>query len=176
MEGHGEAMSDKWGISHFNVVARHLQPDENVRLVFTGMMEDTNVYRALAVTEHRLLIGQKQFTGEFFQVIPLQDVKNVALSMSMLTANLKINTTATILAISISPKNNGQTVLMKLNSIVSDYQLDSRQQAQAAPQNASADFCAKSIAEQLRELNLLVYEGLLTQEEFEEQKRRVLGK
>ena len=72
----------KWGEKHFGLIASELQPDEDVLMAFIGLhnyqsmtKHDSNY--AYAVTNKRILMGQKKLVGQALQSVMLDQVNDV---------------------------------------------------------------------------------------------------
>lgn len=163
-----DGQSRKWGLKHFGVVAAQLEPDEDVRMAFIGlhnqdgMKNDGNF--AYAVTNKRILLGQKKLTGQDLATVMLPQITDVSTSTGMLLGTVTIHFVGGIINIGMS-KPTAQAVSDKLHALLAELQGGGT----AAPAPAA------SAADEIKKYKELLDLGAITQEEFDAKKKQLLG-
>ena len=162
-----DGQSRKWGLKHFGVVAAQLEPDEDVRMAFVGlhnqdgMKNDGNF--AYAVTNKRILLGQKKLMGQDLATVMLPQITDVTTSTGMLLGTVTINTLGTIFNVGIN-KQAVQAVSDRLHSLLAELQGGGEKTAPAS-----------SAADEIKKFKELLDLGAITQEEFDAKKKQLLG-
>ena len=170
--GFGEGQNRKWGEKHFGLIASELQPDEDVLMAFIGlhnyqsMTKHDNNY-AYAVTNKRILMGQKKLVGQALQSVMLDQVNDVTSSTGVLLGTLTINTVGTAFNVAIN-KQAVQKVADRLHTLLTEL----KAQPAAAPAPAAS---AVSAADEIKKFKELLDLGAITQEEFDAKKKQLLG-
>ena len=166
--GLGEGQNRKWGLKHFGLIAAELQPDEDVRMAFIGLhnfqsatSHDSNY--AYAVTNKRILLGQKKLTGQDLATVMLPQITDVTTSTGMLLGTVTINTMGTIFNVGIN-KQAVQKVSDKLHALLAELQGGGEKTAPAS-----------SAADEIKKFKELLDLGAITREEFDAKKKQLLG-
>ena len=166
----GSGMGDNWTLKHFSVVENQLKKDEVVLFAFVGLynyksLTEHQYNYAIAITEDRIIAGQKRFIGENVNTITrrnLNDIsKNTGILMGILTIDtyketINIRTTKQEINIIYEGLNN---ILFKQEYIQQDKAINYEQ----------------SPATQLKEFKELLDMKIITQEEFDIKKKDILG-
>lgn len=162
-----DGQSRKWGLKHFGVVAAQLEPDEDVRMAFVGlhnqdgMKNDGNF--AYAVTNKRILLGQKKLAGQDLATVMLPQITDVSTSTGMLLGTVTIHFVGGIINIGMS-KPTAQAVSDKLHALLAELQGGGEKTAPAS-----------SAADEIKKFKELLDMGAITQEEFDAKKKQLLG-
>ena len=165
--GFGEGQNRKWGLKHFGLIAAELQPDEDVRMAFIGlhnqdgMKNDGNF--AYAVTNKRILLGQKKLTGQDLATVMLPQITDVSTSTGMLLGTVTIHFVGGIINIGMS-KPTAQAVSDKLHALLAELQGGGERTAPAS-----------SAADEIKKFKELLDLGAITREEFDAKKKQLLG-
>ena len=162
-----DGQSRKWGLKHFGVVAAQLEPDEDVRMAFVGlhnqdgMKNDGNF--AYAVTNKRILLGQKKLMGQDLATVMLPQITDVSTSTGMLLGTVTIHFVGGIINIGMS-KPTAQAVSDKLHALLAELQGGGEKTAPAS-----------SAADEIKKFKELLDLGAITREEFDAKKKQLLG-
>ena len=95
--GYGAGFNRKNSIKHFQIIEKMLRPDEDVRAVFIGLHNYVSATKhdnnyAYAITNKRILMGQKRLIGEVSQIVNLNNVNDITYSTSMIMGLICIDT------------------------------------------------------------------------------------
>jgi hypothetical protein len=169
--GSGQGMTETWGVKHFEVVAKSLQADEEVLYTFIGlhnyisMSKHDNNY-AYAVTNKRIIMGQKKLVGENLQSVSLENINDVTLQKGMAIGTVTIDTIREKFNVGVT-KSQAQVISDNIHELVFR-----AKQISSTPSPAPA---AISGADELKKFKELLDAGILTQEEFDAKKKQILG-
>lgn len=164
----GSGMSRKWNVKHFTVVENQLSEDEEVLFAFVGLynfisMTDHGHNYAIAVTNKRIIAGQKKLLGENVNVISRKHLNDVSKSTGAMMGILTIDTFKETFNVATNKKEI-DAIHEGVNRILFD---DEHKEAVTKSD--------KSDIETLKEYKELLDLEIITQEEFEKKKQEVLG-
>lgn len=91
--------------SHFQVIADDLKPGEVALIAFTGLMNYFNW--GFAVTQKRIIIGQKQFFGRFVKSVHLDKINDITLRVGPIHGFLEIDTIKDTFEVCVKPETAG---------------------------------------------------------------------
>lgn len=164
----GSGMSKKWNIKHFTVVENQLNKDEEVLFTFVGLynyisatQHDSNF--AIAVTNNRIIAGQKKLFGENVNTISRKHLNDISKSTGMVWGILTIDTIKETFNIATN-KGEVNSIYNGINKILFE---DEAQEVKPAS--------SKNALKELKEYKELLDLEIITQEEFNKKKQEVLG-
>lgn len=164
----GQGLTKKWELKHFNVIANVLNQDENVKLcsmlLFGANNSDKTINGnvAIALTNERLIIGQKKMVGEHIISISLQNINDIYFEKKALFGYITIDTIKekiNVYSNNIEAKNFYNAIQTTVNG----------RQNNINEKNLNDDKYEK-----LRKLKLLYDDEVITKEEFEKEKEKIL--
>lgn len=168
---YGEGMNQKWGVKHFLLIQQALQEDEEVLMCFIGLhnyispsKHDNNF--AYAVTNKRIIMAQQKAVGQVFQTVDIDNLNDVTMSTGMLMGVITIDTIKEKFNVAVN-KQAAQSINKAIHDI-----LFSLKQQKKAPTITSQSV---SSADELLKFKNLLDIGIITQEEFEQKKKQLLG-
>lgn len=172
----GTGWNEKWGIKHFKLIEESLLPHEEVKMPFIGLhnyisstKHDGNF--AYAVTNKRIIMAQKkQITGENFQTVSLDNINDITFKSGVLFGILTIDTIKETFNIGLD-KGSAKVINSTLHNVIDDLKNIS-----ITPEIKDISNDTFSIADELKKYKELLDMGVLTQEEFESQKNKLLNK
>ncbi|MGN7297147.1 PH domain-containing protein [Ferdinandcohnia sp. SAFN-114] len=169
----GSGFNEKWGVKHFKVLPDNLIRGEKVLMTFIGLhnyqsptKHDSNY--AYAITNKRILFGQKSFAGEKFKAVNHEKINDISFEKGMIFGILTIDTPQEKFNIALdsasasSINNSIHEVLDKLKT--------SNAQNSSPQQTANT-----STADEILKFKGLLDSGVITEEEFESKKKQLLG-
>lgn len=166
---YGEGFNKRWGLKHFKVIEDNLTPDEEVLMTFIGLhnyisttKHDSNY--AYAITNKRIIMAQKKLIGENVKLVLLDNLNDVSLQTGIVFGIINFDTIKEEFNVAVA-KNHARPIFDNLHSILFSKK-DKKDEKDAA---------SSSIVEQLKGLKELLDNGILTQEEFEQQKQKILN-
>ena len=93
----GSGFNEKWGIKHFKVLQDNLFRGEKVLMTFIGLhnyisttKHDSNY--AYAITNKRIIFGQKSLTGEKFKAVNHERINDITFNKGIIFGVLTIDT------------------------------------------------------------------------------------
>lgn len=170
--GFGRGFTEKLALKHFKIIEDNLQSDEDAYVVFIGLHNyksltnhDNNF--AYAVTNKRIIMAQHRILGEVCQSVSLDYVNDITLSTGLARGLVTIDTMKERFNVMVD-KNAAQNICNAVHSYLDERR--SQKEAAKAPAAAPAqDFSA------LKQLKELLDQGIISQSEFDQKKRQILG-
>ncbi|MEG2052319.1 MAG: SHOCT domain-containing protein [Oscillospiraceae bacterium] len=166
----GEGMNQKWGVKHFMLIEQSLQSDEEVLMCFIGLhnyisttKHDNNF--AYAITNKRIIMAQQKVVGQVVQSVLLDNLNDVTLNTGAVFGVLTVDTIKEKFNVCVSSRS-AKSINDKIHEI-----LLTQQKSKTAP----VQMQAVSSADELLKYKNLLDMGVLTQEEFEQKKKQLLG-
>ena len=167
----GSGMTQKWTLKHFTVAENQLNDDEKVLFAFVGLYNyvsatnhDSNF--AIAVTNDRIIAGQKKLMGENVKTITRRNLNDISKTTGMIWGILTIDTIKEKLNIATN-KSEIDAIYNGVNKILF--------QDEIIISKTTTNTTTKSPIEELKEYKELLDLDIITQEEFDKKKQEVLG-
>ena len=158
-----------WGQKSFEVVAKHLLPDEEVLICFIGIHYDMSGYSngnfAFAITNKRLILGQKKVFGEIVQSINLCNFNDITLSAGALLGYITFDFFKECFQVGFSV-DDAKNLYHHLDKFFADFKKS---------KHSNSDNNQTDIVAELRKYKQLFDEGVISQEEFDAKKKQILG-
>ena len=167
--GSGQGLNESWGVKHFGIIEKNLHADEEGLYTFIGLHNYISMSKhdqnfAYAVTNKRILMGQKKIVGEAFQSVSLENINDITLQTGMVYGTVTVDTIKEAFNVGVV-KSQAQVISDNLHELVF-------RAKQIASTPAPA---AISGADELKKFKELLDAGILTQEEFDAKKKQILG-
>ncbi len=168
--GTGSGMTKKWTTKHFGVVENQLNDNEEVLFAFVGLynyISATNHQNnfAIAITNSRIIAGQKKMLGENVNTISRKHLNDISKSTGFVMGILSVDTFKETFNIATNKKEIN-TIYEGINQILFE------EDVQPIVTNNQE---TKSPVEQLKEYKELLDMEIITQEEFESKKKELLS-
>lgn len=166
----GEGMNKKWGVKHFALIEQALRPDEDVIMCFIGLHNYVSATKhdnnfAYAITSKRIIMAQQKMIGQNFQTVEIDNLNDVTMSTGMLMGTITIDTIKEKFNVAVN-----KLVATSINNKIHDV-LGSLKQKKNSPTIIQAS----SSADEIMKYKNLLDMGVITQTEFEEKKKQLLG-
>lgn len=170
----GSGMGKKWTLKHFTVVENQLNDDEEVLFAFVGLYNYISMSKhqnnfAIAITNDRIIAGQKKLMGENVNTISRRNLNDISKSTGMMMGVLTVDTLKETFNIGTN-KQEIDTIYEGLNRILFE-QRDTSTQDTPTSENEPI----QSSVAQLKEYKELLDLEIITQEEFDAKKNEILG-
>lgn len=167
----GQGGTRGWALKHFDLLANDLRPDENVLSVFIGIHNYISATRhennaAYAVTTKRIVVAQKNLIGKSIMSVSLDHVNDIKLKTGLMGGIVTFDAMSETFNVFMN-KDIAQRVFEHARECI-NYAKGLKEQKPSAEGG-------KSPLSELRELNELLKEGIITQEEFDAKKKQILG-
>ena len=170
--------SEKKALEHFSVIANVILPEENVLTAFMVWTEEgkgldaLSVSQAVVATDRRIIVGWSRPIGETSEVIDLGNINNISLEKGFsLSGKVAISTVVGKTTFSL-PRENASRIHTELNQALYEFKNNSSQAS--TPQIIQAP-SAPTAADEIRQFKALLDDGIITQEEFDQKKKELLG-
>lgn len=150
----------------------HLEDGEEVLSAVQGSYEtkrlgEDSVRKGMfAATNRRLVFYAKKLTGYDFEVFPYENISSIEMGKSMMGHHIKFFASGN--EVKMKWINDKDGVAELVNTVKA--RMKGGSSSAPAPQAPGPD-----LADQIRRLGELRSEGLLTEEEFQAQKQKLLG-
>ncbi len=174
--GYGQGFTTHNSIKHFGIIEKNLGADEDVIFSFIGLHNYVSMTKhdnnfAYAVTNKRILLGQKRVVGEVFQSIALNRINDITFQSGLAYGVITVDAQTERFNVAVI-KNQAQNINSKLHDLL--FELKNESNVQPAPVVHTAPAAASS-ADEIRKFKTLLDDGIITQEEFEKKKSELLS-
>lgn len=164
----GSGMGRKWTLKHFKVVEKQLHNDEEVLFAFVGLYNYISASKhqsnfAIAVTNERIIAGQKKLIGENINTISRRNLNDISKTTGVIMGVLNIDTFKESFNIGTNKKEIN-TIYEGLNRVLFEQKNTSK-----------GSGATQSPASQLKEFKELLDMDIITQDEFDAKKKEILG-
>lgn len=170
----GAGFNKKWRLKHFKIVEQQLKDDEEVLVAFIGIKNFVDIANheenwAYAVTNKRIIIGQKGLIGEKVDVISLRDLNDISFRKGLVFGVLIIDTIKEEFNVGLN-KNSATSIHELVTNALMDLKEEMHQSSQPVQQVKAND-----PYEEVKKLKELLDMGIITEEEFDLKKKNILG-
>ena len=168
----GNGMNEKWGVKHFMLIEQALQSDEQVLMCFIGLHNYISMTKhdnnfAYAITNKRVIMAQQRVIGQVVQSVLLKNLNDITANSGLALGVITIDTIKEKFNVCVDSRSANK-ICEKVHEVLLSMEDSRTTQPQVQiQQNSSAD-------EILKYKNLLDM-GVITQEEFEQKKKQLLG-
>lgn len=166
---YGTGVNRTWGIKHFLLIEKALQPDEDVKMCFIGLHNFVSTTKhdnnfAYAITNKRIIMAQQKLVGQNFQSVVYSNLNDITMSTGMLYGIITIDTYKEKFNVAVE-KYSAKKINDKLHEIL----FSIRQ-----PKNVPTQTQTISSADELLKYKNLLDMGAITQEEYDKKKKELL--
>lgn len=167
----GKGATRGWALKHFELLAEDLRADETVLSVFIGINNYISATRhennaAYAVTTKRIVVAQKNLIGKQIMSVSLDHVNDIKLKTGLLGGIVTFDAMSETFNVFMY-KDIAQRVFQHTRDCIN--------YAKGLKKESPSAQASKSSVSELRELNELLKDGIITQEEFDTKKKQILG-
>ncbi|KZE39852.1 hypothetical protein AV656_00745 [Bhargavaea cecembensis] len=169
----GSGFNEKWGVKHFKVLQDNLIRGEKVLMTFIGLhnyqtttKHDSNY--AYAITNKRIIFGQKSLTGEKFKAVNHERINDVSFNKGMIFGVLTIDTPQEKFNIALDSSSASS-----INNAIHEVLDKLKSSGDEASSLQSSNYA--SSADEIIKFKGLLDSGIITKEEFEAKKKQLLG-
>ena len=166
--GYGQGFNAHNSLKHFGIIEKNLRDDETVLFAFIGIHNYISVSKhdsnfAYAVTDKRILLGQKKVIGENFQSIALNKINDISFTSGIAYGVITVDAQTERFNVAVI-KSQAKNINATLHDLLFGLKNESNSPAAAA-----------SNADEIRKYKQLLDDGIITQEEFEKKKSKLLS-
>ncbi|PDZ37676.1 hypothetical protein CN520_16245 [Bacillus cereus] len=169
----GSGFNEKWGVKHFKVLEDNLMNGEKIHMTYIGMHDYQSSTKhdgnyAYAITNKRIMFGQKTMTGEKFKAVDHEKINDISFETGMWFGFLTIDTPQEKIKVALD-KDSAKSINNHIHQVLDA--LKSKPNG-AQPQAVSAPI---STADELKKFKELCDMGVITEDEFNAKKKQLLG-
>lgn len=170
----GSGFNAKWRLKHFQIVENQLNNDEEVLVAFIGIRNYVSLTKhegnwAYAVTNKRIIIGQKGLIGEKVDVISLRDLNDISFKKGVIYGVLTFDTIKEEFNVGLD-KISATAIHELVTNTIMGLKEEMHQPSQPVQQAKTDD-----PYEEVKKLKELLDMGIITEEEFNLKKKNILG-
>lgn len=164
----GSGFNKTWGLKHFGVVESNLTSDENVLMCFIGLHNYVSVTQhesnfAYAITNKRVIFGQKKIIGENSKTVYLDQLNDITFKSGLMFGIITIDTIKEKFNVALD-KNQAKNINDAIQEVL-----------YSVKNNANKGIEKNDVAEEIRKFKKLLDDGILSQEEFDAKKKQLLS-
>jgi hypothetical protein len=157
--------------NHLNYLSQMLDEDEEVLYLFVGQAINWNVNTtACAVTsKNTFVFASKGLIGDDnLKRIRVSDIREISVNSTLIVSNVVVETLTEKFAVNLANKEKAIKVQNTLRNYISRFEKEAK-----SSQNLGV--AALSPAEEIKKFKALMDEGTISEKEFEDKKKQLLG-
>lgn len=169
----GSGFKKKWGLKHFGILEKNLMQDETVLMTFIGIhnyksatKHDSNF--AYAITNKRILFGQKTLSGEKFKAVAHEKINDITFETGIVFGVLTIDTPQEKFKVALD-KASATSINNSIHQVLDTLKSNN---IETQPISITA---ATSAADELMKFKELCDMGVITEDEFNAKKKQLLN-
>ncbi len=171
-KGFGQGYNKSQSLKHFSVIEKALFEDEDVLMCFTGIHNYVSMTKhdsnyAYAITKKRVIMGQKKVIGESIQTVFLDNINDITYSSGMLFGVITVDTIKEKFNVALD-KAQAENINSQIHNVL--HELKSNKTSVETPLQSNI-----SSADELRKYKSLLDDGIISQDEFDQKKKQLLG-
>lgn len=168
----GSGFNKNWGIKHFKVLQENLIQGEKVLMTFIGLHNYKSVTKhdnnyAYAITNKRIIFGQKSMTGEKFKAVNHEKINDITFNKGVAFGVLTIDTPQEKFNVALDSAS-AASINNAIHEVLDKLKLESKQENSISSSSISS-------ADEILKFKELLDAGIITKEEFEAKKKQLLG-
>ncbi|SFE91957.1 protein of unknown function [Bacillus sp. OV194] len=170
---YGSGFNKSWGVKHFGVLENNLMSGEHVLMTFIGLhnFESTTKHDnnyAYAISNKRIIFGQKSITGEKFKAVAHEKINDITFEKGLVFGVLTIDTPQEKFKVGLD-RESATSINNSIHQVLDELKHSS---AETHLQRSSAPV---STADELKKFKELLDMGAITKEEYDSKKKQLLG-
>lgn len=170
--GFGEGQNKKWGTKHFSLIEQALGNDEYAIMCFIGLHNYVSMTKhdsnfAYAITNKRIIMAQQKVIGQNFQTVAIDNLNDITMTTGAVFGTIVIDTIKETFNVGVN-----KIVAKNINNVIHDVLLSLKEDKKAS---ANTNAPTASSADEILKYKNLLDMGAITQDEFDEKKRQLLG-
>lgn len=168
----GNGMNEKWGIKHFKLIEQALQSDEDVLMCFIGLHNYVSMTKhdnnfAYAITNKRVIMAQQKVIGQVVQSVLLKNLNDITANSGIALGVITIDTIKEKFNVCVDTQSANR-ICEKVHEVLLSMEDSRTAQPQIQIQQTSS-------ADEILKYKNLLDMGIITQDEFEQKKKQLLG-
>ncbi len=168
----GSGHNEKWGLKHFGVLETNLMQDEEVLMTFIGLHNYESATKhdrnfAYAITNKRIMFGQKSLTGEKFKSVAYEKINDITFEKGLLFGVLTIDTPQEKFNISLD-KESATAINNNVHQVLDSLKKEKVEERPATNATISLEY-------ELKKFKGLLDMGVITEDEFNMKKKQLLN-
>lgn len=163
--GFGKSNTEGLTLKHFEIIQNQLSAGEDVILCFMGLHNYKSITShennyAYAITNKRIVMGQKKMIGEVSKSVLLSNINDITYKKGIALGVITIDSSAEKFNVALENTNSG-----KLYNLIQELIIKLKN-----PHSSTSNEL-----DQLEKLKQLKDRGIITQREFDLKKKQILG-
>ena len=168
----GQGFNEKWGLKHFGVLEENLINGEEPLMTFIGLHNYKSSTKhesnfAYAVTNKRIIFGQKTITGQKFKAVYHERINDISFEKGMIYGIITIDTPQEKFNVAID-RGAASAINSHIHGVLEGIKESNNTQH---PQSVSS----VSAADELKKFKELLDLGVINEEEFSAKKKQLLN-
>lgn len=168
--GYGRGMTKGWGLKHFKVLEENLRQDEEVYMTFIGLKDYISMTKhdqnyAYAITNKRIMFGQKKVLGENFKSVVFDRINDISSSTGMVMGIVTIDTLGETFNVGVD-KRTADNISKAAHRIIFDMRSGKLKEKEINALDPVAE---------IRKYKSLLDDGIISEDEFEKKKNELLN-
>lgn len=177
----GQGSMQSWDFKHFKLIEENLLQGETVLVAFEGLhnyksMTKHDNHFAYALTNKRIIMAQKRVIGSVVQSVSIEQINDITINRGFLLGVMTIDTVKEVFNVCVG-KDQVKAIhdlihqtLEKLKNEKHSRDFDREERGKKTESTS-----AESISAQMIELKKILDMGIITQDDFDAKKRKILG-
>lgn len=157
--------------NHLNYLLTMLDENEDVLYLFVGQAANWafNTTACAVTTNNNFVFASKGMIGDDnLKRFKISDVKEISVNSTLIVSNVVIETLTEKFTVNLSDKTKALTVHKTLRGYISRFESQ-------VEDSKSRSTTSVSPAEEIKKFKTLLDEGIITEKEFEDKKKQLLG-
>ncbi|MFD1357653.1 PH domain-containing protein [Fictibacillus halophilus] len=169
----GSGFNKSWGLKHFGVLENNLMNNEEVLMTFIGLHNFVSTTKhdnnyAYAITNKRIIFGQKAMTGEKFKAVAHEKINDITFNKGLVFGVLTIDTPQEKFNVGLD-RDSATSINSNIHQVLDDLK------HAINPMDSSRSAAPASAADELKKFKELLDMDAITQEEYDSKKKQILG-
>lgn len=171
--GYGKGFNESWGVQHFQILVDALMAGEKIIFPFIGLHNYVSMTKhdsnfAYAVTNKRIIMGQKKMIGQIFQSVNWENVNDITFKSGLALGIITIDTFKETFNVAVE-KTAAQLVCDRIHEVFEEVKNPTKVEDNHIVEPSGDPY------EALKKMKELLDLGIVTQDEFETKKKELLG-
>jgi len=174
----GQGSMQSWDFKHFKLIEESLLQGETVLVAFEGLHNYKSMTKhdknfAYALTNKRIIMAQKRLVGSVVQSVSIEQINDITINRGFVFGVMTIDTVREVFNVCV-----GKEQVKVIHDLIHQTLEKLKKEKQSRDEERSKkteSTSAEGISAQMIELKKLLDMGIITQDDFDAKKRKILG-